>query len=168
MSDPQIPSPGRALFPTSFDPVTNGHLDLVHRAREIFPELVVAVTSNVEKQGLFSVEERLEMLESALAEVPGVRIAHFEGLLVDYARQVGAKVLIRGLRAVSDFEYEFEMALMNKHLYPDIETLFMMTSQEFFYVSSSRLKELVRFGADIEEWVPPVVAKRLREKLGPA
>ncbi len=158
---------GRALFPASFDPVTNGHLDLVHRARRIFPDLVVAVASNVEKRGLFSVEERLEMLETALADVPGVRITHFEGLLVDYARELGAKVLIRGLRAVSDFEYEFEMALMNKHLYPDIETLFMMTSQEFFYVSSSRLKELVRFDADIEAWVPPIVAKNLRQKLQP-
>ncbi len=163
MTESQVP--GRALFPASFDPVTNGHLDLVHRARHTFPDLVVAVASNVEKRGLFTVEERLEMLEDALVDLPGVRITHFEGLLVDYARKLGAKVLIRGLRAVSDFEYEFEMALMNKHLYPDIETLFMMTSQEFFYVSSSRLKELVRFGADIEAWVPPLVAKNLRQKL---
>ena len=162
----EAPRPGRALFPASFDPVTNGHLDLVHRARRIFPELVVAVASNVAKRGLFSVEERLEMLEQVLADTPGVRITHFEGLLVDYARELGATVVIRGLRAVSDFEYEFERALMNRHLHPDIETLFMMTSQEFFYVSSSRLKELVNFGADVSAWVPPLVEKALYEKLG--
>ena len=157
--------PGRALFPASFDPVTNGHLDLIHRARRIFPDLVVAVADNVAKRGLFTVEERLEMLRSALDELPGVEVTHFEGLLVDYAREIGAKVLIRGLRAIADFEYELEMALMNKHLYPDIETLFMMTGQEYFYVSSSRLKELVQFGSDVEAWVPPLVAKNLRQKL---
>jgi pantetheine-phosphate adenylyltransferase len=157
---------GIALFPASFDPLTNGHLDLVRRAHKIFPELVVAVATNVAKQGLFSVEERLEMLQAVIGDEPGVRITAFEGLLVDYAREIGARVLIRGLRAVSDFEYEFEMALMNKHLYPEVETLFMMTSPEFFYVSSSRLKELVRFGADVDAWVPPIVAKTLREKLG--
>lgn len=157
---------GLALFPASFDPVTHGHLDLVHRARRVFPELVVAVAHNVQKTGLFTVEERLEMLEAVLGDQPGVRITAFEGLLVDYAREIGATTLIRGLRANADFEYEFEMALMNRHLNPQIETLFLMTSQQFFYVSSSRLKELVSFGADISEWVPPIVAKYLREKLG--
>jgi pantetheine-phosphate adenylyltransferase len=158
--------PGLALFPASFDPVTNGHLDIIDRARAVFPELTVAVAMNVEKKGLFSVEERLEMLRDALGDRPGLRLTSFEGLLVDYARRIGARVVVRGLRAMSDFEYEFEMALMNRHLYPEIETLFMMTSQEFFYVSSSRLKELVRFGGRIEEFVPPLVAKRLRERLG--
>jgi len=157
---------GLALFPASFDPVTNGHLDLVRRARAVFDELVVAVARNVGKQGTFSVEERLEMLQAVIGHEPGIRITAFDGLLVDYARQIGARVLLRGLRAVSDFEYEFEMALMNRHLYPEIETLFMMTSQKFFYVSSSRLKELVRFGANVEDFVPPIVAKRLKEKLG--
>jgi len=160
--------PGLALFPASFDPVTNGHLDLVHRARRVFPELVVAVAHNVAKAGMFTVDERLEMLEAVLGDLPGVRVTAFEGLLVDYAREIGATAVIRGLRANADFEYEFEMALMNRHLNPAIETLFLMTSQEFFYVSSSRLKELVRFGADIREWVPPIVAKYLREKLGSA
>jgi len=157
---------GRALFAASFDPLTNGHLDLIHRARATFPELVVAVARNVAKQGTFSVDERLEILHAVLDGEPGIRITSFEGLLVDYARQIGARVLVRGLRAVSDFEYEFEMALMNKRMYPEIETLFMMTSQQFFYVSSSRLKELVRFGANVEDFVPPVVAKKLEEKLG--
>lgn len=157
---------GRALFAASFDPLTNGHLDLIQRARATFPELVVAVARNVAKQGTFSVEERLEILHAVLDDQPGVRITAFDGLLVDYARQIGARVLVRGLRAVSDFEYEFEMALMNKRMYPEIETLFMMTSQQFFYVSSSRLKELVRFGANVEDFVPPIVAKKLQEKLG--
>jgi pantetheine-phosphate adenylyltransferase len=160
--------PGLALFPASFDPVTKGHLDLVHRARRVFPELVVAIAQNVAKDGLFTVDERLAMLQAVLGDLPGVRITAFQGLLVDYAREIGASTLIRGLRATSDFEYEFEMALMNRHLNPEIETLFLMTSQEYFYVSSSRLKELVRFGADISEWVPPIVAKALREKLGAA
>jgi pantetheine-phosphate adenylyltransferase len=157
---------GLALFPASFDPVTNGHIDIIDRARAVFPQLTVAVAINVEKKGLFTVEERLEMLHDALGDRPGLHLTSFEGLLVDYARRIGARAVVRGLRAMSDFEYEFEMALMNRHLYPEIETLFMMTSQEFFYVSSSRLKELVRFGGRIEEFVPPLVAKRLREKLG--
>jgi pantetheine-phosphate adenylyltransferase len=157
---------GRALFAASFDPLTNGHLDLIHRAKATFPELVVAVARNVAKQGTFSVDERLEILHAVLDGEPGIRITSFEGLLVDYAREIGARVLVRGLRAVSDFEYEFEMALMNKRMYPEIETLFMMTSQQFFYVSSSRLKELVRFGANVGDFVPPIVAKKLEEKLG--
>ena len=158
--------PGLALFPASFDPVTNGHLDLVHRARRVFSQLVVGVAHNVAKSGAFPVAERIEMLESAIGDLPGVRITAFEGLVVDYAREIGAGVVIRGLRANADFEYEFEMALMNKHLYPDLETIFMMTSQKYFYVSSSRLKELIRFGGDISDFVPPIVGKRLREKLG--
>jgi pantetheine-phosphate adenylyltransferase len=154
-----------AVFPASFDPITNGHLDMVHRAHAIFPNLVVAVASNVAKKGTFTVEERLGMLREVLADLPGVRIAHFDGLVVEFAREIGATVMIRGLRAMADFEYEFEMALMNKRLGPAIETVFMMTSEEYFYVSSSRLKELVHFGAEVDAWVPPVVAKALRERL---
>jgi pantetheine-phosphate adenylyltransferase len=154
-----------ALFPASFDPVTNGHLDLVRRTRAIFSQVVVAVAYNLEKSGTFSVEERTEMLREVLDDVPGVRIDAFQSLTVDYAREIGATVVIRGLRAMSDFEYEFEMALMNRHLYPELETFFMMTSLEHLYVSSSRLRELVRFGRDIDEFVPPVVAKRLQGKL---
>ena len=158
--------PRTALYAGSFDPVTNGHLDLIHRARAVFDELVVAVARNVAKQGTFTVEERIAMLEAAVGQESGIRVTAFDGLLVDYARRIGAHVLIRGLRAVSDFEYEFEMALMNRHLYPEIETLFMMTSQKYFYVSSSRLKELVRFGANVDDFVPPMVAAKLKEKLG--
>ena len=160
--------PRKALFLASFDPVTNGHLDLIHRAHRVFPQLVVAVGTNVAKAGTFDLEERLDMLRTALSDLPDVEVTHYGGLLVDLAREVGATVVIRGLRAIADFEYEFEMALMNKHLSPEIETVFMMTSQDFFYVSSSRLKELVHFGADVSEWVPPIVVKYLREKIGSA
>jgi pantetheine-phosphate adenylyltransferase len=137
----------------------------VHRARRVFPDLVVGVAHNVAKAGTFPVEERIEMLKSAIDDLPGVRVTAFQGLVVDYAREIGAGVVIRGLRANADFEYEFEMALMNRHMRPEIETLFLMTSQQYFYLSSSRLKELVQFGTDISEWVPPLVAKRMREKF---
>jgi pantetheine-phosphate adenylyltransferase len=162
MSDPGA----TAVFPASFDPLTNGHLDIATRALRIFPRLVMAVAINVNKQSTFSPEERIDLLQSVLGETPGVTITAFEGLTVDFAREIGAQAIIRGVRAMSDFEYEFEMALMNKHLHPDLETVFMMASQRYLYVSSSRLKELVRFGRDVQEFVPPVVAKRLRERLG--
>ena len=159
-------APTVALFPASFDPLTNGHLDIVQRSLRVFDELVVAVATNLEKRTTFTLEERIAMLEAVVGGDPGVRITSFSGLTVDFAREIGADVVIRGVRAMSDFEYEFEMALMNKHLFPDIETLFMMASQQYLYVSSSRLKELVRLGRDVAEFVPPVVAKQLREKLG--
>jgi pantetheine-phosphate adenylyltransferase len=155
-----------ALFPASFDPLTNGHLDILRRALKVFDEVVVAVAVNVEKTSTFTLPERIAMLESTVGHEPGVRVTSFEGLMVDFARQIGASCVIRGVRAMSDFEYEFEMALMNKHLYPEIETLFMMASQQYLYVSSSRLKELVRFGRDVSEFVPAQVAKQLRERLG--
>jgi pantetheine-phosphate adenylyltransferase len=154
-----------ALFPASFDPVTNGHLDIARRALRLFDEVILAVAMNVAKSGTFSLEERLEMLRSVVSEEPALRVTTFDGLTVDYAREVGAVAIIRGVRAMSDFEYEFEMALMNKHLYADVETLFMMPSQQYFYVSSSRLKELTRFGREVDEFVPPIVAKRLRERF---
>jgi len=154
-----------ALFPASFDPVTNGHLDIARRALRLFDEVILAVAMNVAKSGTFSLEDRLEMLRSVVSEEPALRVTSFEGLTVDYAREMGAVAIIRGVRAMSDFEYEFEMALMNKHLYADVETLFMMPSQEYFYVSSSRLKELTRFGREVDEFVPPLVAKRLRERF---
>jgi pantetheine-phosphate adenylyltransferase len=159
-------APGLALFPASFDPLTNGHLDLVKRASRVFPRLVVAIAHNVNKSGTFTVGERLEMLHSALGGMEGVEITEFQGLVVDYAERIGARTIVRGLRANADFEYEFEMALMNRHMKPEIETLFLMTSQEYFYVSSSRLKELVSFGADVSEWVPPLVESYLKKKFG--
>ena len=156
-----------ALFPASFDPVTNGHLDIARRACRLFDEVVLAVAINLAKSGTFSDEERIETLQSVVADDSRLRVTAFEGLTVDYAREIGARAIIRGVRAMSDFEYEFEMALMNKHLNPDVETLFMMPSQEYLYVSSSRLKELARFGRDVEEFVPPLVAKLLRERFAP-
>jgi pantetheine-phosphate adenylyltransferase len=154
-----------ALFPASFDPITNGHLDIASRARRIFDEVVLAIAVNLEKDSFFSVEERVEMLETVAGSRAGMRVAAFEGLTVDFARETGAQVIIRGVRAMSDFDYEFEMALMNKHLMDDVETLFMMPSPEYLYVSSSRLRELARFGRDVDEFVPPIVAKKMRERF---
>jgi pantetheine-phosphate adenylyltransferase len=155
-----------ALFPASFDPVTNGHLDITYRALRIFGRLVLGVAVNVAKSGTFAPEERVEMLKAVVGDEPGLSVTSFEGLTVDFAREIGASVVIRGVRAMSDFEYEFEMALMNQHLYPEIETVFMLPSLQYMYVSSSRLKELIRFGRDVEEFIPALVAKRLRERLG--
>jgi pantetheine-phosphate adenylyltransferase len=163
----EMSAPRIAIYPASFDPVTNGHLDLVDRALKLFDELIVAVAINVEKKGLFSVEERLEMLRAVLEDRPRARVDCFDGLLVDYAQRQDARIVIRGLRALSDFEYEFEMALMNAHMHPELETVFLMTSKSWFYVSASRVRELVRFGADVSEFVPPIVYRRLREKLAP-
>lgn len=155
-----------ALFPASFDPITNGHLDIARRALRIFDEVVLAVALNVAKDGgFFSVEERVDTLEAVVGQWKGMRVATYRGLTVDFAREIGARAIIRGVRAMSDFDYEFEMALMNKHLFEQVETLFMMPSPEYLYVSSSRLRELVQFGREIDEFVPPVVAKRMRERF---
>lgn len=155
-----------ALFPASFDPVTNGHVDVARRALRIFDRLVLALAMNVSKRAVFSPDERLEMLRSVFGQDSRVSITSFSVLTVDFAREVGANVIIRGVRAMSDFEYEFEMALMNKHLNSEVETVFMMPSQEYLYVSSSRLRELVQFGRSVDEFVPAVVAKQLHERLG--
>ena len=156
-----------AVYPASFDPITNGHLDLIGRAARLFDEVIVAVATNVSKQPLFTLEERIEMIESATRDIPNVRIDSMSGLTVDYARERGSLILIRGLRALADFEYEFEMAMMNSHLYPELETVFLMTSAKWFYVSSSRLREVVRFGGDVSPFVPKLVAQKLQQKLAP-
>ncbi len=154
------------VYPASFDPITNGHLDLIDRSLKLVDELIVAVGINVEKPGVFSPEEKIQMVRDACAGRPRARVEVMTGLLVDYLRNRNARIVIRGLRALSDFEYEFEMALMNTHMYPELETVFLMTSERWFYVSSSRLRELLRFGADVSEFVPPVILERLKERLG--
>jgi len=156
-----------AVYPGSFDPVTSGHHDVIGRAARLFDTVVVAVGRNANKAALFTIEERLEMLREACAPWPNVRVDSFDGMLVNYARSQGAQVIIKGLRAVSDFEYEFQMALANRQQAPDIETLFLMTSTEHLYLSSSLVKEIAQLGGDIGSLVPPPVERRLREKLSP-
>ena len=154
-----------AIYPGSFDPITNGHLDLIQRATGVFDELVVAVADNIEKQSLFSVDERLDLVRAVTADLSNVTVETFSGLLVDYARKRGANVVLRGLRAVSDFEYEYEMAMMNKRLLAEVETLFMMTNESNFFISSRRVKEVMKLGGDVSSLVPPVVKERLAERL---
>ncbi len=155
-----------AIYPGSFDPVTNGHLDLIERGLKIFDEIIVAIAVNPIKKPLFSIEERVNLIRQVLNDHPRVRIDHFTGLLVDYVRRQDTNVILRGLRAVSDFDYEFQLALMNRRLAPEIETVFLMTSLKWVYLSSSILKEAVSLGAVVEDIVPPVVFQRLRDKFG--
>ena len=155
-----------AVYPGSFDPVTNGHLDVIRRASETFERIIIAVGRNSGKNPLFSVEERVGLLEEVCAPFPNVVTLPFEGMLVNFAREQGARVLVKGLRAVSDFEYEFQMALANRQLAPDIETLFMMTSAEYLYLSSSIVKEVARLGGDVSALVPPATWEKLKQKLG--
>jgi pantetheine-phosphate adenylyltransferase len=155
-----------ALCPGTFDPVTNGHLDIIRRASRCFDGVVVAVLENPGKQSLFSVEERVAMLKDSVAEVPGVEVASFSGLLVDYARSRDVKVIVKGLRAVTDFDFELQMAQMNLGL-GGVETFFLPTSPQWSYLSSSLIKEVVRFGGDASGLVPPFVRDRLEERLGP-
>jgi pantetheine-phosphate adenylyltransferase len=153
-----------AVFPGSFDPVTNGHLDIVRRGLAVFGRVRLAILLNSEKKPLFSVEERLAILREAFRGNPRVELDTFSGLLVDYARQVGASVILRGIRAISDFDYEFQMALMNRRLDPRIETVFMMPAESYTYVSSRLVKEVFQLGGRVSDLVPPVVERRLREQ----
>lgn len=155
----------RAIYPGSFDPVTNGHLDVIERARKLFDEVIVAVAHNDEKQPLFTLEERLDLLKETVGGVDNVRIAHFDGLLVDFATAEQAGAVIRGLRAVSDFEFEFQMALMNRKLESAVETIFLMPKEEYTYLSSRIVKEIGRLGGDVSKFVPAPVAKKLRQKF---
>jgi pantetheine-phosphate adenylyltransferase len=155
-----------AIYPGSFDPITNGHLDLIERGLKIFDEIIVAIAVNPVKQPLFTIEERVDLIREVLKDHPRVRIDHFTGLLVDFVRRQNTNVILRGLRAVSDFDYEFQLALMNRRLAPEIETVFLMTSLKWVFLSSTILKEAVSLGGVLEDIVPPVVFRRLREKLG--
>ncbi len=155
----------KAIYPGTFDPVTYGHIDLIKRAQEIFSELIVAVADNPHKKPLFSVKERVELLKKATAGLKGVTVDSFEGLVVDYARKQKAAVLIRGLRMVSDFEYEFQMALTNRKLAPHIETIFLMPQESYSYLSSKLLKETAALGADLTSFVPGFVETALKKKL---
>ena len=155
----------RAIYPGSFDPLTNGHLDLIERGSKIFEELIVAILRNVEKDPLFTVTERREMLEKMVKPFPNVRIDVFEGLLVEYAIQKNATVLLRGIRAISDYEYELQMALMNRKLRPQLETVFMMPAEAYSYLSSRLVKEIFRLGGSVRGLVPELVEQKLREKF---
>jgi pantetheine-phosphate adenylyltransferase len=154
----------RAIYPGSFDPTTNGHLDVIARAARIFDHLVVAVLNNSEKSALFSVPERVEMLTEAIQHIENVSVATFNGLMVDFARQQRAQAVVRGIRAISDYEYEFQMALMNRRLAPELETVFMMPAEKYSYVSSRLIKEVFRLGGSIDGLVPPNILERLRER----
>ncbi|MEW5768392.1 MAG: pantetheine-phosphate adenylyltransferase [bacterium] len=163
------PNPKRsiAVYPGSFDPLTYGHLDIIERALAIFSPLIVAVVDNPNKRPFFSVSERVAMLEEIGGNYPGqVVIKEFSGLLVDFLRREQAAFIIRGLRAVSDFEHEFMMAIMNRKLAPEIDTIFLMTNEEHFYLSSSSVKEVAKLGGDLKGLVPPVVEQKLKEKYG--
>lgn len=154
-----------ALYPGSFDPLTVGHLDIIERTAKLFDDVVVAVLVNRSKQGAIAACERLRLIERACAHIKNVRAQQFDGLLVDYARQTGASVIIRGLRAVSDFEYEFQMAQMNKKLCPGVETLFMMTSPEHAYISSSGVREIAAWGGDVSSFLPPCILEDVQDAL---
>jgi pantetheine-phosphate adenylyltransferase len=154
-----------AIYPGSFDPVTNGHLDLIARGAMIFDKLIVAVAHNMEKDPLFAVKERVELLETATFDWKNVEVDVFDGLLMDYARSKNARVVVRGIRAVSDYEYELQMAMMNRHIEPSVETVFMLPAQQYSYLSSRLVKELARLGGTIKDLVPPIVEERLRAKV---
>ena len=159
--------PRIALYPGSFDPLTNGHVDIIERGSRIFDQIIVAILGNVEKTPLFSEAERVAILKDVFKGRANVQVETFSGLLVDYAKQKQASVIVRGLRAVSDFEYEFQMALMNRHLEPDIETVFMMPAEQYTYISSRLIKEVFMLGGEITGLVPPIVEDQLRAKQKP-
>jgi pantetheine-phosphate adenylyltransferase len=154
-----------AIYPGSFDPVTNGHLDVIERARKLFDEVVVAVAHNDEKQPLFSLKERLDLLRETAGRIDNVRITEFKGLLVEFAQAQNAGAVVRGLRAISDFEFEFQMALMNRKLDVAVETIFLMPKEEYTYLSSRIVKEIARLGGDVSSFVPACVAKALSRKF---
>lgn len=165
------PSPGalltaeRAIYPGTFDPITNGHVDLIQRSLSLFRELIVLVAHSGKKNPVFKDTERKALIEECFEGDPRVRVEIYDGLLVEYARKHQIKAVVRGLRAVSDFEYEFQMATMNRRMYPDLQPLFMMSSEKFFFVNSTLVKEVITHGGDVSELVPPHVERKLRERL---
>ncbi|MBW1606545.1 MAG: pantetheine-phosphate adenylyltransferase [Deltaproteobacteria bacterium] len=154
-----------AIYPGSFDPVTNGHVDIAQRGLRLFDKIIVAILSNPGKDFLFTVEERIEMLESSFEEYPNIEVGTFDGLLVDYAAKKDSIAILRGMRAVSDFEYEFQLALMNRKLNREVQTVFLMTSLRWIFTSSSIIKEAAQFGGDIKGMVPPIVNEKLKKKF---
>lgn len=156
----------QAVYAGSFDPITNGHMDIIRRTLKVFDRVIVAVAINESKTPLFTTQERVDLLREIFKHEPNVTVQSFSGLLVDFVRQTGSRTLVRGLRAVSDFEYEFQMAQMNQKLYPEVETLFLMTGQQYFYVSSRVVKEVARFGGDVHDLVPELVSQSLASKFG--
>lgn len=155
----------KAVFPGSFDPVTVGHMDLIRRAANMFDELVVAVLVNVSKQPLGTLEERVNLLQSLLQEMPGVSVQPFEGLLVDFVQEIGADVIVRGLRTAADFEYELPLAQTNRHMNSQVDTVFMVTAPEYSYISSSGVKEILAFHGDVRDFVPEQVYQWLQTKI---
>jgi pantetheine-phosphate adenylyltransferase len=157
-----------AVYPGSFDPITNGHLDILNRGLELFDKVIVAIANNIEKRALFSVEERTDLIRKSVNGDEHVLVDSFDGLLVDYVKKVNARFVIRGLRAMSDFEYEFQMASMNRNLNKGMDTLFMMTSKDYFFISSRTIKEVASFGGSVKGLVPEVVGKSLKERFSQA
>lgn len=155
----------RAVYPGSFDPVTYGHLDIIRRSRSLADELIVGVLNNKAKTPLFSVEERVKMLKEMTKNMPGVKVVPFEGLLIDFAKEMSAGIVVRGLRAVTDFEYELQMAQTNNKLSPELETVFLTTSLKYSYLSSTIVKEVAAFGGDISQFVPETIERRIQEKI---
>ena len=168
MTETNRPNPRRAVYPGTFDPVTNGHISLIERASQIFDELIVAVAMSEAKQPMFNYEERVALMKEAVAPLErssAISVQGFDGLTASFVKDVNAQAIVRGLRAVSDFEYEFQMALMNRKLVKEVETVFLMPSLSWVYLSSTLVKDVARNGGDIEGLVPPVTAKRMKEKL---
>lgn len=157
--------PTKAIYPGTFDPITLGHEDVVRRAARLFDEVVVAVAQSHSKRPLFSLEERVALAAKVLSDCPNVKVVGFSGLLMQFAREEGARVVIRGLRAVSDFEYEFQLAGMNRHLYPEVETLFLTPAEQYMFISASLVREIAQMGGDISKFVSPRVQQSIAEKL---